>query len=305
MKTLFILLFTILQFLSINIKAQAVFPTYSDSAKWSVAEWFWFDISTRNYQFDYDTTFCGHTYSKTSIYSSSPYFYFRSDSLRTFFRFGNKCSSREYLMYDYSLNVGDTVYLTSDLGIFGYADSLMFILNDIDTVNYLGTDRLRFKMHYYFLPLYSGPPRIMYWVKGLGSLTHPFFSIKPLQDGCECHYDLLCYDSLGTQLFFNTQYNTCDTTSLGFEMPKNELSIQIYPNPSSDYFNISIENIQKSSNLELLIYDIKGRKLKHLVLQNSSGNNRVDVKDLASGIYTLHLYSGEKLLAVKQIAVQP
>ncbi|RLD67312.1 MAG: hypothetical protein DRI84_02790 [Bacteroidetes bacterium] len=304
MKVYLFLLFLVVQFFTINAKAQNVFPIYSDSAKWSVAEWYWYDVWTKKYQYDYDTTFCGHTYSKITI---SPYMssaYFRSDSLRTYFRYGSNCLDKEYLIYDFSLNVGDKVYPGYEVNLPGFSDTLLFRLESVDTLIYMGVDRIRFKMRYYInYPYDTSYYRIMYWLKGIGSLMHPFYSLKCMQDGCESHYDLLCYDSLGVQLYQDMVYNTCDTTTIGIDVPQNKVGFRVYPNPIVDYFNVFVENQANYSEIELIIYDIQVREVKRICLNNLKNRNIVDVHGLKSGVYFVSLFLSGKLLGTKKIVV--
>ena len=193
--------------------AQKVFPSYSDGANWNVYECFWLDCNTRQYNYQYDTTFCGQTYSKMNFYDSNQTGYFRSDSLKTYFRKSPNCSEKEYLIYDFSLSMGDTVFIGYFINPFNEDDTTEFILESIDTVNYFGVDRQRFKMMYD--PSNQGWfGRSMYWIEGIGSVIHPFYPFKCLMDGCEESNQLLCYDSLSIQLFQSPITTDCITSIL-------------------------------------------------------------------------------------------
>lgn len=63
--------------------------------------------------------------------------------------------------------------------------------------------------------------------------------------------------------------------------------VKVYPNPTSEFLNIELENVSDKSSL--MLFDAMGR----LVLSKSVKNNvsKVDVSNLPKGTYTLHLNS--------------
>jgi hypothetical protein len=269
-----------------NSFAQQVFPEFSDSAKWNVLECFWFDCYTATYSYEYDTTFCGHNYSKIHFGELNENGYFRSENLKTYFRRSNNCSDKEYLMYDYSLNIGDTAFVAYNLPNIIGTDTAEFVLDAIDTVNYFGIDRQRFKMLYD--PGNDGWLfRPMYWIKGIGSETHPFYPYKCLMDGCEKGFQLLCYDSMAVQLYQNPWANDCDTTILGILESSNEITIS--PNPFTEKIVVSTDN----PGLTLVvIYSSIGNKLLEIPLHNEQ-HVEIETVELVPGTYVLVLHSND------------
>lgn len=80
-----------------------------------------------------------------------------------------------------------------------------------------------------------------------------------------------------------------------------ESIINIYPNPSKGVLNIDIKN-SASKNNSMVIYDIMGKIIKQLELENSSDIiDTINLKDLNPGIYFLKLKLGEKILSKKII----
>ena len=63
--------------------------------------------------------------------------------------------------------------------------------------------------------------------------------------------------------------------------------INLYPNPASDF--IEITGIQLE-NVEANLFDIQGREIDNIILNS----NRIDVSNLATGVYILKLKSGVK-----------
>lgn len=274
----------ILSFLTINLTlfAQQVFPSYSDGAKWNVYECFWLDCHTRQYNYQYDTVFCGQNYSKMNFYDYNQIGYFRSDSLKTYFRKTSNCSDKEYLIYDYSLTVGDTAFVGFNLNLFNEKDTSEFVLESIDTVSFFGVDRQRFKMKYD--PSNQGWfGRSMYWINGIGSEIHPFYSFNCLMDGCEQSFQLLCYDSLSIQLFQSPITTNCITTILGITDLESEISIA--PNPFVDEITISVQN---SSIFQINIFSSVGTKIKEYSIDYKDVLD-IETTDLLPGSYFVEI----------------
>ena len=75
-------------------------------------------------------------------------------------------------------------------------------------------------------------------------------------------------------------------------------AISVYPNPASQV--ISIGN---NSNIELEavnIYDINGRLVKQLEEMNNSTGAQINISDLSSGVYLVHIY-GNQASTIKKI----
>ncbi len=103
----------------------------------------------------------------------------RSDSLRTHFRKSSNCLDKEYLMYNYELNVGDITYVgfNQELGI--SEDTSLFQLISVDSIFVMNIKRLQYTLTYDRCNL-GFMQDTMHWLYGIGSFDHPFFSIKCL-----------------------------------------------------------------------------------------------------------------------------
>ncbi len=286
---------------------QNSFPTLINNPQWNVLECNYgmaYVCYTYNYQYEYDTTYCGYNYSKIITNNPNPYeynAYIRVDSQKVYLRKNNICSDKEYLLYDFSLNVGDTAICGIQLNYFTIdGDTSKFWVNEIDTVNYFGKDRKRLKMSYYlFSYIYS-----MNWIEGIGSDISPFYSLACLWDGCESSYSLLCYDSSGIQLFQNPFFLTCDTTITGIKdfNIKDQIKESIYPNPFQETINVEFE-IKDKGLVILEIYSIIGKKLETEVYNNQGTGKLKYVigNELEKGIYILKLCFDNKKIYKKII----
>lgn len=266
---------------SIQEKAagQYIFPTYSDSPNWHVLECFWaVNCNTITYSYDYDTLFCGYLYSKATFPDVQAVGYFRSDSQKTFFRKSTNCSDKEYKMYDFSLQVGDTTYVGYDLFYNSGKDTTEMIVSNIDTLNINGV--LRKRIHVLYDPsntqsFFNMP---MSWVQGMGSLGHPFYPFTCLWDGCEMSFRLLCQDSSGVQLYMDTIYMSCDISTTNVKQVHSENVFTIYPNPSSGVVIFSSE-LFPDNNFQIL--DAMGK-----IISIQKLNNGIYItENLDAGIY--------------------
>lgn len=96
---------------------------------------------------------------------------------------------------------------------------------------------------------------------------------------------------------------TCDfeltvDTLLGISDNVNLETILLYPNPTSN--QLMINNSQNLELVSLDIYDISGRLIKTVNLEDMGTEKAVDVSQLASGPYML-IIQGENGLLTKQI----
>jgi hypothetical protein len=285
-------LFLIVLFLSVfqTGKSQHTFPSFADSAKWSVLGCNYgigVVCNTFIYQYAYDTTFCGHLYSKINTTTTETAGYIRSDSSRVYLRATNSCTDKEYLMYDFSMNVGDTVNLAYQLWNNDPNDTTRFVLDSSNTVNFNGVDRRIYYIKYEpdseFWPGWFG--RHMVWIEGIGSISNPFYPIECIQDFCESSWQLLCYDSLGVQLYQDPFFNTCDTayTALG----TSDLTIKnhgnVFPNPTSGKVKVEIEGV-----LKILIYNQEGKLITEV-----SGKSDIDLNPYPPGMYFMKIFSNK------------
>jgi hypothetical protein len=305
-KTMTLLLFLICSFHAGY--SQNVFPTFADSAKWNVFQCSYglgVTCNTNTFCYKYDTIFCGKIYSKAiqTDYPDHSFGYYRTDSLSTYLRNSTNCLDKEYLIYDFSMNVGDTVFTGYQIGII-LPDTTQFVLNSIDTIIIDGVRRKIFHLFFNEAPG-TGPPFAfipMVWIEGIGSTTHPFYSMACLPDFCEMSFNLLCYDSSGTELYADTTFNTCDTsysTAINEFTEKNEIGI--LPNPFSNSIAITAEN---ETIFQIDIYSILGESVYSYKGINKQ-NFKIEFGNyLQKGIYLMKVQTDKGLLTKKIVKTE-
>lgn len=77
--------------------------------------------------------------------------------------------------------------------------------------------------------------------------------------------------------------------------------VSVYPNPTSDYFNIQINNY--IGKLAVQLFDLNGRLIIEKTIDNFNTEEQLSVKGLSSGMYLLKL-NGENVSSTKKIVVE-
>ena len=85
--------------------------------------------------------------------------------------------------------------------------------------------------------------------------------------------------------------NDCNPSSV--EIIEIEINLSVYPNPTSEKINISIENFNGNINTE--VYDLIGNRLQ------STNKTTISLRDYAKGIYILKVSYGDRVEEVKVI----
>lgn len=102
-------------------------------------------------------------------------------------------------------------------------------------------------------------------------------------------------DYLGTTAFH--PFDVCTTVDVGDVVIP---TIQIYPNPTSDLFTISLPEFD-GSDVDIHIYDIGGKLLFNKQISNSQSNQLIDISDFSNGIYMVSIVENGQFLASERI----
>ncbi len=86
--------------------------------------------------------------------------------------------------------------------------------------------------------------------------------------------------------------------ALGIEDHLISVNLLAYPNPTSDYLNIKVTNMDYN-NISYKLFDLNGRLLANRKLENSS--NQIRMTQLPSALYFLKIFDNQQLVRVFKI----
>ncbi len=157
----------------------------------------------------------------------------------------------ELILYDFSKQVGDTVF---------HNDVFYSRINNIDSVVINGEYRKRYKVksnnNYYF-------PDDEYWIEGIGSVKNGLLGHITMIPTCCYHFwEHICFEENNEVKYLNPAFDSCFPANLisSVIQKRFESDIIIYPNPVDQ--ELIIENRSLNEHLILKIIDIKGSTIK-------------------------------------------
>lgn len=289
MKTFTLLLMMVLGFT--NAFNQDYYPLVSEGKLWntlSVTENGpnpWDTVyETKTYKFEGDTVINNTNYLK--IYESDqeiPVNWtfkggIREENKKVWTVFSN--GSDETILYDFSLNIGDTMVFDE-----GYVE---MVVDTITMVNIGNAERQKYHLRYY-----NDPDIKETWIEGIGSNLGILTSGTEGVDGGG--YWFLCMTENGGLVYMNPNYNSCFLISTGTKEIINP-EINIFPNPANNI--LMIENLNHALLKSIKLVDLKGNIIKEF----STDQENLNLDGTKPGSYIL-LLETEKGIIKKKIIV--
>lgn len=240
--------------------------------------------------FDGDTLIGNHVYNKLFyypfeiIYNPYPSFYvdttivnfqsyIREDTLtRKTYIVQPWSGTNEVLLFDFSLNVGDTLnssYTTDGSPLVVDSMAIITLLNGENRMKWLFDNG-----HYY--------------IEGIGSSEGFFF---PTFTGFGFWSETNCVNDNGVHLFGNQCFTILEINKI--TEPKNKL--EIYPNPVGNILTIE-RNL--SNSIDFKLYDLYGSLI--LLKRLHSKVEEIDVSNLPKGIYVFDIDGKESQKIIKK-----
>ncbi|MFM6994554.1 MAG: T9SS type A sorting domain-containing protein [Sediminibacterium sp.] len=183
-------------------------------------------------------------------------------------------STTEHILYDFSLQVGDTnnsVLHSLVSNCLGFNTETLYL---IDTIQVNGNDHRVF--HFQGSCAGNG----VSYIEGIGSDFGLLFA--NLMDIQESH--LACL-KINNQTYYPNETAYCQFSVEGIDELNRKPVFEISPNPASNVLDISL--VENAANLEGKLRDNQGKVLKLLLL--NSGQNNLDINELESGIYFIEV----------------
>ena len=188
----------------------------------------------------------------------------------------------EYLLYDFNMQVGDT--LKGCIASYPY-DTVI----SIDSI-LVGSGYRKI----WHLNQYQG----IYFIEGIGSTYGLTVGSAGNAIGTFPFWGLTCFIQNGSTLYPNTTTSCPLITSINsLEKISNQLSV--FPNPSNGSFSIETENIELK---EIRISDLLGKEIFH---QDKIYQTKTNVDGLNSGTYILSAVDKDNHSINKKIIVLP
>ncbi len=289
--------------LTISIYGQSYIPLPDSNAKWCILH----NNGTipppvhgyTNYYETYysgDTTIANRHYKKiekteydifclnTKIQGSDYLGAIRDDSIKRQVFYIPKGATEENLIYDFNLEVGDT--------LFSYLNwNQPLIVAFIDSVLINNNQHKKLVFQY-------GEAEI---IEGIGSITGIVEELTAFEGGSN-----LCALYIDTNLAFPeypcnlSATDSCLTLSIDYHLNSSE--IRIYPNPAKYKFQITVpkEILLKKPNLKIM--SALGKLYRSQMLTTEITN--IDVCDLMSGMYIIQIISGNVCILSKKIVIE-
>jgi hypothetical protein len=275
----------------ISLKSQCYHPFIGQNKIWSELEYVWESTFTSNYKIEGDTVINNSTYSKVySCFNDSLLqnwnflMLIREDSNVKVYRY-DSFNQEEYLLYDFTLEIGDLFYTGGEIG----GNPLFALVEDIDSVLIDGEFRKRIIFEDWFDE---------FWIEGIGSSTGPF---RPFENifTSDMGWEFLCLEEDSNIIYQNPDYSECFISivdNMNEIISQNSNLIKIYPQPSKDFVNIKIlDNSVIFNEIELININSKNKYCYKL-----NGNQFIiNLKSYSAGLYIILVKSKNKTLHEK------
>jgi hypothetical protein len=257
MKKIFPLLIVLV--FSVASSGQTYNPLIESGKTWNVltvtmADWF-----TSTYILDGDTLLDGYLWQKLyrKDYNGSLPEYaggLREESSEKRVYFYDHNSTSGGLLYDFSLQRGDTVTIQSFNGFKGFELTLQ-----VDTVDEVtdetGISRKRMLLSSYYSKNYGEE-----WIEGIGSMSG-LISPGNFYYMADLNWESLCTKRDGATIFYNPLFDTCFISYVGIrEVTPETPAIDVSPNPVTDVSILRLINF-KCNSFWLDICDLTGRRV--------------------------------------------
>lgn len=277
-----------------------IYPKYFDKNNvWTFHNWsmFYIDQNSNDQNYiDGDIEMNGKTYKKVNNLHFDKYGintggfgFIREENGKLYGVNSRVNNSEEFLMYDFTLDVGDTLKIKYLYG----TEVKDVTITKIDTLEFLNGEKSR--------AFYTSHG--LAYAEGIGSLYMGLFApFLPIMT-CGCNSELTCYKEGDVQLYINPSFcvnninDCCDVRKAKVDQIK-QINFSISPNPAKDILKITLnEPIYES--VSATIVNSLG---KTVLVQNIENQQQtISIKDLPNGIYLLQIEKRNARESVKFI----
>ncbi len=257
---------------SVAVYAQEYVPVIQEGNVWNTLD---VTVSMYNTYYNNVNWFSGDTIINDVRYAKlmgttdgdAPHLFslLREDNGKVWERLNNQ---REILLYDFTANVGDTIWCGPWAGEYHYniVDSI-----SIEHIGGINRKKFWFGLEYGWF----GTAAAEIWIEGIGSDLGLLYSGSASISGA--YYNTLCFHQNDELIWQNPNYDDCTFDAVGENIG---VKMVLYPNPTKGTIKIEAENIQNVS-----IYNYFGEIIFET---ETSGNTfEYDFSDKKSGLYII------------------
>lgn len=270
-----------------------------------------------------DTTIASVAYH--NVYTDMGYFgAVREDSAAQKVYFLYPGDTDEQLLYDFSLDEGDTIVLDLHNNTNDMLKDGNYIVDSVGLVNIRGGWRKYMELQN---PLNPGSLNLV-WIESVGEIHNPFYPYMyddvHFGPGMACghQHESIVFnneqDTLRNYVDMCTIYNiefmaevapdTCELTYLGSvaELEGNLFGLNVYPNPcNGQNFTLSIPSTKAYTNeMQLFVTDLNGKTVHKTAVSLQGNTATIQNINLQKGMYMLALRQGGTLVARGKLLVE-
>jgi hypothetical protein len=271
-----------------------------------------------------------YSMSDDSLFSNSKPLFIREDTIAKKVFVLSADSTSERLLYDFSMQVGDSTYLSFKYpSPFGFGNGYYHV-DSVSTINTLAGIRNVFYLTSYVNQITTFPVYQLEWIEGAGSTISPVYLDEDIGSGppaaiftgCNkfflaltCAFtdgNAIYHDSCMTALYLSWPSfgDSCIFNLVGGinENSFSALSVNVQPNPftTSAVVKIKGDNAMYYASLRLRIVDALGRKKGEYLISNVDFEKGISInkQNFNDGIYFIQLFDHQALKAVSKIVIE-
>lgn len=200
--------------IAISFAQDAYFPTFEDEPVWTVS-FLYMGLQTETMMPTEQTLINGQLWTKVKTNNGLNKGLYRQKGPKVYYRGLPHSHSQEYLMYDFSLEEGDSVYIGIPNSFPHELDSIQYHVYKTDTVWIGNTPRKRLFVGYSYFP--PGGDFTKYaeystvWIVGIGDIYHPFPVGECMSNAgaCEAWFNVDCLRTSDGLIYSDGRETSC------------------------------------------------------------------------------------------------
>jgi hypothetical protein len=193
--------------------------------------------------------------------------------------------SGEYLLYDFTLEVGE------EAEVYGLGIMHTIVVSELGTVMVAGEARK--KITFTEVQGLGG-----YWIEGIGSV-HGIMDaalgyVLDFLPVVTCFYQ-------GNDLAWSNPESTDIDCALFLTTEEYEMQYAaIFPNPAQDVVRFGFPTSSNNQVYQVALFDSAGRR----AITQTSVQNQIDLQGISPGLYMIQIFEGDILRAIARVSVQ-